>query len=358
VKLFIILLMFLVAIALPPAKPVRQFCVEGFAQGTTYSVTYYAADSAVSRAEIEGILAALDSSLSLYKPYSIINAFNQSATGVAIDKHLRAVVEKSLEVYAATGGTFDITVWPLVNAWGFGVKKIDSIPSKAVLDSIMPCIGSNKLQLRGASLYKKFPCVNIDVNGIAQGYSVDVLAALLEQKSIADYLVEIGGEMRLKGNKQPGDEKMKLGIESPADNPFAAPQIKTVIIPGNGAITTSGSYRKFYESSGKRITHIIDPRTGSSVQNELISVTVFAKDAMSADAYDNALMVMGLKEGLRFAQQQKIEAYFIYRGRQGVMLDTATAGFYGLVRTSASPHFDYAHTSAPLSAGRLRVQGR
>lgn len=318
------------------AKSYKQYRIEGFAQGTTYGVTYYAADSLLSRSEVETVLEELDSSLSLYKPYSIINAFNASTNGVIIDEHLRNVIEKSFEVYTITGGTFDITVWPLVNAWGFGVKKIDSMPSKHFIDSAMACVGSDKLELKGRVLHKRLRCVGIDVNGIAQGYSVDILSELLEKKGIDNYMVEIGGEIRMKGRKQPGNERMKIGIESPVDNPFAVPQLKTIVMPDSGAITTSGSYRKFYESNGKRITHIIDPRTGNSVQNELISVTVFAKDAITADAYDNALMVMGLGEGLRFAKRNKIEAYFIYRKKEGVLADTATEGFYKLVQASTA----------------------
>jgi FAD:protein FMN transferase len=324
------LIIVLLSILLPHAKPFKQYRIEGFAQGTTYRVTYYAADSLLSRAEVERMFDKLDSSLSLYKSYSNINAFNRSATGIAIDEHLKKVVERSLELYRTTHGAFDITVWPLVNAWGFGVNKNNSVPSKGFIDSTMACVGSDKLQLKGTVLHKRLPCIGIDINGIAQGYSVDVLSELLERKGISNYMVEIGGEIRMKGRKQPGNEQMKIGIESPADNPFEVPQLRRIVVPNNCAVTTSGSYRQFYESNGKRITHIIDPRTGHTVQNELISVTVFAKDAMTADAYDNALMVMGLVEGLRFAKLNKITAYFIYRGKEGVLADTATAGFYKL----------------------------
>lgn len=330
-KLSLFLLAFLVSITKPAVPEFRQFRLEGFAQGTTYQITYYAADSLVSKAAIEAVFSRLDSSLSIYKPHSIINAFNQSAAGVAIDTHLKKVVEKSLEVYRATGGAFDITVLPLVNAWGFGVTKVESTPAKATIDSIMACIGSNKLQLTGSMLHKQIPCVAIDVNGIAQGYSVDVIAQLLEQKGIRNYLVELGGEIRLKGRKQPGNEKMKIGIESPAGDPFTAPQIHTILVADSGAITTSGSYRKFYESKGKQISHIIDPATGASVQNELISVTVFARDAMTADAYDNALMVMGLAQALRFAEQHNISAYFIYRDKNNAVLDASTSSFRKLI---------------------------
>ncbi len=280
------------------------------------------------------MLAGLDSSLSLYKPYSRINAFNNSKEGLVLDEHLQKVVEKSLQVHASTYGAFDITVWPLVNAWGFGLKKIDAAPAQAMIDSIMPCIGSDKLQLKGNVLRKQLSCVQLDVNGIAQGYSVDVLAALLETKGITNYLVEIGGEIRVRGRKQPGNERMKIGIESPGEA-FSAPRLQKILVIDSGAITTSGSYLKYYESNGRRITHIIDPRTGNTIQNELISVTVFAKDAITADAYDNALMVMGLENALRFLQNRKeLEAYFIYT-KQGRLHDTATTGFYKLMQQPA-----------------------
>ena len=288
-----------------------------------YHITYYATDSLLTQSEADSVFNSLDSSLSLYKPYSLINAFNNSQKGIVIDKHLERVVSKSLEVYAATNGAFDITVWPLVNAWGFGIKKIDDVPDRKEIDSIMPCIGSDKIQLRGGFLAKQLPCVNIDVNGIAQGYSVDVMAELLESKGIMNYMVEVGGEIRVKGRK-------KIGIESPADDAFITAPVRTILSIDSGGITTSGSYRKYYESNGKRITHLIDPHTGNSIQNNLISVTVIAKDAMTADAYDNALMVMGLEKALQFAPTKNLEAYFIYRTKQGTLADTATAGFYKL----------------------------
>jgi len=321
---FLIILLFIF-----PGDNIRQYTITGFAQGTTYRITYYANDSLLTQSEADSLLNSLDSSLSLYRPYSIINAFNNSKNGLAIDMHLQKVVKKSLEVYASTNGAFDITVWPLVNAWGFGVQKIDAVPDKKKIDSIMPCIGSDKIKLQGNVLSKQLRCVNIDVNGIAQGYSVDVMAELLESKGIVNYMVEIGGEIRVKGRK-PGNEKMKIGIESPPTDAFSKAPVRIVLSIDSGAVTTSGSYLKFYESNGKRITHLIDPHTGNSIRNELISVTVIAKDAITADAYDNALMVMGLEQALHFAPTKQLEAYFIYRTKQGTLADTATTGFYKL----------------------------
>ena len=311
----------------------RAWLLTGSAQGTTYHITYYASDSLFTQSQADSILNSLDSSLSLYKSYSIVNTFNNASVGIAIDEHLTRVVQKAQQVYAATNGAFDITVWPLVTAWGFGVQKTTDTPDSAKIARLMPCIGSDKLKWSGQILQKTLPCVQLDVNGIAQGYSVDVLSAFIESKGIVNYLVELGGEMKVKGKKQPGNVTMKIGIESPANGEFGEGLMQRIITLDKGAVTTSGSYRKFYESKGRHITHIIDPRTGASIQNNLISVTVLAPDAITADAYDNALMVMGLEKGLSFATQLKnIEAYFIYRMSSGIVADTATAGFYSLIQ--------------------------
>ena len=150
-------------------------------------------------------------------------------------------------------------------------------------------------------------------------------------------MVEIGGELRVKGRKQPDGKRMLIGIESPAENSFVEPVIQKIIELDNGAITTSGSYRKYMQFDGKKISHLMDPKSGYPIQNELISVTVIAKDAITADGYDNALMSMGLTRAKIFAEKHKnMEAYFIYRKEDGSVADTATKGFYKLVRKSES----------------------
>lgn len=311
---------------------VRPYRLSGLAQGTAYHITYYATDSIFTSRQADSVFRSLDSSLSLYQTYSVISAFNRSASGMVIDEHLRHVVARALEVEQATGGAFDITVWPLVNAWGFGLEKTGKLPDSAAIRALLRCTGSARINLNGNVLRKQQACVQLDVNGIAQGYSVDVMARLLEEKGIQCYIVEVGGEIRVKGRK-PRNEKISIGIEGPAASPFEAAPVSNIIYPGSGAITTSGSYRKFYESNGRRISHLIDPRTGYTVANELVSVTVFAADAMTADAYDNAFMVMGLQRALDFLRrQQSMEAYFIYSDQQGNVRDTATAGFYRLMQ--------------------------
>jgi thiamine biosynthesis lipoprotein len=311
----------------------RKIQISGKAQGTTYHITWYAQDSTIGQLQIDSILARIDTSLSIYNPLSIISRFNDSASFVIMDAHMRTVIEKSIDTYRQTGGIFDITVEPLVQAWGFGPKKITGLPDSATIRALKKCVGSNNLVLKRTTLYKLKPGVKIDVNGIAQGYSVDVVANYLEAHGIRNYLVEIGGEIRVKGNKQPGGEKMKIGIEAPGNNDFELTMISRIVAVDSGAITTSGSYRKFYESEGKKISHLIDPRTGYPSQNELISVTVFARDAITADAYDNALMVMGLKNAIQFVEKRKdMAAHFIYRTSKGAVADTASSRFYKLLQ--------------------------
>jgi FAD:protein FMN transferase len=313
--------------------PVRKFLLTGRAQGTTYQILYYATDSTVTKKQVDSVLDKIDSSLSLYKSYSLINRFNQSDSGIAVDDHFIAVVKKSIDTYHETQGIFDITVQPLVQAWGFGVKSIDHLPDSEAIRVLKKCLGSELLEVDPPRIFKKKPCIKIDLNGIAQGYSVDVLAGLLEKNNLRNYMVELGGEIRVKGTRQPGNEKMRIGIESPGNDEFQMGFIKRVIEIDNGAVTTSGNYHRYYESEGKKITHIIDPRTGYPVSNELISVTVFAKDAITADAFDNAIMVMGLKKGLDFVNQKNdIAAHFIYRTKNGVVKDTMSKVFYHLMR--------------------------
>lgn len=318
---------------LPGSKaPLRPFQLSGYAQGTTYSITYYAPDSVVASAEVSRQLAEIDASLSLYKPNSLINQFNQSATGVVADRHLRVVVRKALDVYQQTDGLFDATVQPLVQAWGFGTRPTETAPSAAAIQAILPTIGSDKIQLRGDSLVKKVPAVHLDLNGIAQGYTVDVLASLLERKRIRNYLVELGGEIRVRGRKQPGGEMMRIGIERPDSSGWQMPSMQQIIQLSAGGVTTSGNYRKFKQEGTVRNAHLIDPKSGYPFQNELISVTVVAPDAMTADAYDNALMGMGVAKALAFLRTHRdLQAYFIYQRPNGTVADTASPGFQRLV---------------------------
>ena len=311
----------------------KPFQIRGLAQGTSYQITYYAEDSSITQTQIAYLLAQIDSSLSIYKPYSLISRFNHSTTGAPADKHLRKVVKKALRVSRKTAGAFDITVQPLVQAWGFGTAPIAALPDSAAIQALLPCVGADKVHLQKGQLRKDAPCVRIDVNGIAQGYTVDVLAGFLDRKGIRNYLVELGGEIRVRGRK-PDGKPMAIGIEGPAENnPDDPYPIQKIIRLEKGAVTSSGNYRQFYQSGSRKISHLINPKTGYPLQNELISVTVWARDAMTADAYDNALMGMGLAKAFDFLNRRNgLEAYFIYRKADGSVADTATVGFKKMVQ--------------------------
>lgn len=308
----------------------QKYTLTGLAQGTSYNISYYTDHEKIKKGTIDSILAVIDSSMSLYKSYSIINKFNNSKHGTEIDKHFRIVLKKSLQVYDDTQGLFDITVGPLVQAWGFGVKEVDSYPEPNTITSIKKCVGSNLLKLNGSFLAKVKPCVKIDVNGIAQGYSVDLVADYLLSKGIKRFVVEIGGELRIEGTK-PDGSLMRIGIEGPAEDD-QAPEIRHIIGLKNGAITTSGNYRKFKQNGTKKITHLIDPRTGYPLDNNLISVTLYANKAITADGYDNAVMAMDVKEAFNFVEtHNELEAYIIYHNGEGKVVDTMTTGFKKLL---------------------------
>jgi FAD:protein FMN transferase len=313
-------------------KDPKAFHLSGTAQGTTWNITYYARDSVALKSGIDSILSAIDSSLSLYKSYSLIVAFNNSTRGVIADEHLQKVVKRSLEVYKETKGLSDITVGPLVEAWGFSAKQSNSVPSESEVRSILKCVGSGNVKFENDSLIKLKPCVKIDVNGIAQGYTVDVIANYLERFGVANYLVELGGELRVKGRKIDQNRPFRVGIESPSGDDFSLSPMKKILIINNGSITTSGNYRKYYESKGRKYSHIIDPRTGKSVDNEMISATVYAPDAITADALDNALMLMGVEQALKFIEQRpSLAAFLIYRDKSGKIADTVSARFRSLI---------------------------
>lgn len=309
----------------------REYIIHGYAQGTDYTVKYFAVDRSVSKQSVDSILSVIDSSMSLYKPYSMINRFNTAEEALDLDVHLTAVMRKSFTVYKATKGKFDVTVAPLVQAWGFGPKRVEHFPDSSEVKQLLQCVGMNNLRLNGSRLMKSKSCIQIDLNGIAQGYSVDVVAEHLTKKGISAYVVEIGGELRMKGPK-PDGSAMRIGIEGPALSANAEPLIRHVIQINNGAITTAGNYRKYLQNGTKKLAHLIDPKSGYPLDNNLISVTLYAEDAITADGYDSPIMAMTVQEALDFvASKNGMEAYILYRKEDGSVADTLTKGFKKMI---------------------------
>jgi len=316
--------------ALFSVDEMNQYKIKGFAQGTDYTIMYYAKDSIATKSGIDSLLKVIDQSMSLYQKGSLINQFNAAEKQIQTDHFLNAVLKRSFEINADTKGIFDITVAPLVQAWGFGPKPVSTEPDEKEIKSILNIVGMQNLKLKKGLLTKTKPGIQIDLNGIAQGYSVDLIADYLNQKGIKSYVAELGGEIRVAGPK-PDGTPMKIGIEGPDQND--EPAIRHIALLNQGAITTSGNYRKFHQSGKKKISHLINAQTGYPLENEMISVTVYAKDAITADGYDNALMGMHLQEALKFVEERpNLEAYFVYHKPDGTIADTLSTGFKKMLK--------------------------
>lgn len=316
-KFIAISLFILVFLAACQPKKSEYLRISGFAQGTTYNITYENSNNEDYTFDIDSILKAFDKSLSIYDSTSIISRINDNDPTVEADDWFIEVFKKSVEIGAISGGALDITVGPVVKAWGFGNTPIAKHDT-AYIDSLLQFVGMDKVKLEGRKVIKKNPGVKIDVNAIAQGYSVDVLSNFFEHKQIKNYLVEIGGEVRCKGTNAK-NSVWRIGIDKPTDgNLTPGGELQAIIELNNKSLTTAGNYRKFFVENGVKYGHTIDPKTGFPAKNTLLSATVVCDDAMTADAYDTAFMVLGLEKSIELLKKLPgIEVYFIYSNAEG-----------------------------------------
>jgi FAD:protein FMN transferase len=312
-------------------KTIPKISFMGEAQGTYYSVTYFDQQNRNFQDDIDSILQAFDQSVSIWVPTSIISRINNNDTSVEVDPWFRDIFNLSEQISAKTDGAFDITVGPLVNAWGFGFKDREKLDPHKV-DSLKQYVDYKDVKLVGKKIVKDFPQTQFDFNAIAQGYSVDVVAKFLESKGVYNYLVDIGGEVLGHGTKPNGDPWV-VGVENPTANSEDASTINTKVSLLNQAIATSGSYRKYYEENGIRYSHTIDPKTGYPVTHNLLSVSVLARDCATADGYATAFMVMGVEKSEEFVKNDPdLEAYFIYSAPDGSYKTYATEGFRKIMK--------------------------
>jgi len=283
---------------------------KGMAHGTFYNITYLCKEDLQN--EIEQIINQTDNSLSTFSPTSIISRLNRDEDSVILDSLFIQVFDKGKEIWEATSGAFDMTVAPLVNAWGFGYDKEFAEPQKSI-DSIMNFVGFEKVGRSGSSIIKKYKGIKLDASAIAKGFSVDRVGQFLESQGVTRYMVEIGGEVRVKG-ANPDNLKWKIGIDKPTDSHIVSNdrELQTILHLNHGSIATSGNYRQFYVKDDKRYAHTINPKTGYPVQQDLLSVTVWSPDCMTADAYATAFMVLGYEASLQIVESaDSLEAYFI-----------------------------------------------
>jgi len=268
---------------------------EGLIFGTVYRLTY-AADSSL-QAQVEQALQQVDREFSMFNEQSTVAAINRGEQP-QLSAMYQEVYQLAQQVSADTDGAFDITVAPLVNAWGFGFKT-EQMPTPEQVDSL--------LQIRS----------QLDYSAIAKGYGCDVAARVLSQHGVSDYMVEIGGEVVTCGHNPKG-EPWRVGVSKPTENEDEAAELQAVLTVSNAAMATSGNYRRFYYKGGRKYAHTIDPRTGYPVQHELLSATVIAPTCAVADAYATAFMVLGLKEAQQLLQRHpEMKAYLIYTDQQG-----------------------------------------
>ncbi len=298
----------------------------GFAQGTTYRITYASKKGEHYQAMVDSLLKRIDRSLSIYDSASYISRFNRNEPGIGSDLMFNEVFRKSVEVSRNTGNAFDITVGPIVNAIGFGSGDTLNVDS-AMINRLMEFVGIEKVKLENGVPVKSDPRIILDVNAIAQGYTVDVIAAFLESKKIKNYLVEVGGEVRTKG-KNDRHSYWKIGIDKPVENNvIPGADLQSIITLKNKSLATSGNYRKFYEKNGMKFVHTVDPHTGYPVISKLLSATVVADDATTADAYATALMVMGLDKSIEYLKKNTfLDAFLIYSGSDGEFKTYTTPG--------------------------------
>lgn len=290
-------------------KPLNKYTITGFAQGTTYKMIYLADKEMITKAEITDILNAFDKSCSLYDSTSLICKINSCLTD-SIDSNINKCLTIAFRLSKESDGIYDITVKPLVEAYGFGARNGDDKINK---DSLLQYVGYEKVTFTDNTITKPAN-VQIDLNSIAQGYSVDLMAEVFDSLKIENYLVEIGGEIFTKG-KNASNEKWNVWIDKPFDGNMSPGENLQTLIPLSGqGLGTSGNYRKFHtDKDGNRINHTINPKTGESVITNLLSATIIAPSAAEADAYATVMMALGTERAIEFLKQHpELGAYLVY----------------------------------------------
>ena len=288
------LLLLVLVVALPFMRSRKKFVTNsGVVWTTEYHITYEARGDLND--SIQQVLATIDQSASAFNKQSLVSAINEGRSDVA-DRLFKVMYTKALEVNKASDGLYDPTVMPLVNAWGFGYKN-GQLPTKEQIDSILAFVGIGHTRLDGLRIVKDDPRVQFDFSSIAKGLACDEVAAMLVRNGATNYMVEIGGEVVARGVNERG-EPWHVSVDLPVpDNEKGAVHSNAVVLCLDSlAVATSGSYRKFKEVDGKKVSHIVNPTTGSSETSSLLSVSIVAPDCMSADAWSTACMAMGFEK--------------------------------------------------------------
>jgi len=302
------------------------FQIEGETMATTYHVSYFDPQNRNFKASIDSLLILVNKSINNYDTASEVSRFNRSAEGIDLKlPYLLPALTIAQKVFTESNGAFDMTVMPLVNAWGFGpAQKVR--PDSTKIDSLKSLIGFEKISLSENRITKSDPRVQLDFGGIGQGYGADVIGQFLKAKGIENMLVELGGEGLAFGTNLETKKIWEIGILDPnstRDNQF----FKAYASLSNKAFTTSGSYFNYREVDGKKFSHTIDPETGYPANRALLSATVFAADCTTADAWGTALMVMGHEQAIEILKAHpELDVLLLYTNEEGKLESYVTDG--------------------------------
>lgn len=303
----------------------KRYEFDGMVQGTYYHIVVYSSDSTGMSKGFDSIFNIIDQSVSLWEKNSTLCKVNRNED-VELDQAFIDNFLAAKKLNVLSGGALDITVGALVREYGF-TTKARSTMSQQQIDSMLQYTGMENLKIEGKKIVKKYPETQIDFNAIAQGYTTDLITKYLDKRGCSAFLIDVGGEVFARGVK-PNKKKWNVAIEKPAKNKEEERAYNTIVILENESIVTSGSYRKYYEEDGVKYSHTIDPKTGKPVKHSLLSASVIAKDATTADGLATAFMVMGLEKAKEFLNNHKeYNAYFIYSDEKGEMKVWHNPGF-------------------------------
>ncbi|MDC5841736.1 FAD:protein FMN transferase [Vibrio europaeus] len=301
-------------------KPAEQVHLSGPTMGTSYNIKYISAEGIPSpealQQEVDRLLEEVNDQMSTYRKDSELSRFNQlqSSESFEVSPQTVTVVKEAIRLNGLTQGALDVTVGPLVNLWGFGPEaRPEVVPSDEELAARKAMTGIEHLSVEGNTLRKDIPNLYVDLSTIAKGWGVDVVADYIQSQGVKNYMVEVGGEMRLKGVNREG-VKWRIAIEKPSTDERA---IQEIIEPGDMAVATSGDYRIYFERDGVRYSHIINPQTGKPIRHKVVSVTVLDKSSMTADGLATGLMVLGEELGMQVANENNIPAFMIVKTQDG-----------------------------------------
>ena len=305
----------------------EYFNNKGSIFGTFYSITYLQPEGKDLHEEIKKRFREFELSVSPFVTSSVISRINNNDETVTTDSYFEEMYRVAEQVSQKTNGAFDITVAPLVNAWGFGFgnKDRNEIPN---VDYILEYTGYRKIKLENHRIIKEDTRIMLDGSAIAKGYSSDVIGQLLEEHGCRNYMVEVGGEIACKG-KNPKGDRWKIGIDMPKDDPSASGrELQAIVGISDVGLATSGNYRQFYYRGEQKFSHTIDPRTGYPVNHNLLSATVIAPTCIQADAYATAFMVLGKDSAMAVCNSiPEMDCYLVYADENGDLKDVYTNGF-------------------------------